>query len=227
MRRRVAETALAALPGTVIPYGIDPDAYVAAPHARDVLGWPAKAPLVLSVGSQYSRQDDRKGFSVLVEAFERFVTPQIPAARLVIVGTVHDPAVREGATVIPKIDSGELAVWYAAADVFALPSLGDNAPLAILEAMSASVPVVATTVGGIPEEVESGATGLLVPPRDPASLGAALVRLLRDRELRASFGAAGRARVVARFNRAHAWTAHEALYRSLASKPARSPSQSA
>jgi glycosyltransferase involved in cell wall biosynthesis len=223
MRRRVGFTALARLPGTVIPYGIDTQAFAPAPYAKDLLGWPAGVPLVLAVGSQYSPEDDRKGFAPLVHAFERVVSREIPAARLVIIGRVFDPAVLEGATVIPKVEPGELAVWYAAADVFTLPSLGDNAPLAILEAMSTAVPVVATTVGGIPEEVEDGRTGLLVPPRDAPALGAALVRLLRDAALRESFGAAGRARVLARFSRTTAWAAHEDLYCRIAAGEGVSP----
>ena len=72
-------------------------------------------------------------------------------------------------------------------DVFALPSLREGLPLVLLEAMAASVPIVATSVGGNPEIVRHGATGLLVPPCDPAALAAALDRVLSNRELRASF----------------------------------------
>jgi glycosyltransferase involved in cell wall biosynthesis len=217
MRRRVSRTALARLPGSVVPYGIDTTAFAPDPRARERLGWPRDVPLVLAVGSQYSPDDDRKGFSVLLAAFQRFVRPEVPAARLVIIGRVFDPALREGATVVPKVAPAELSSWYAAADLFTLPSLGDNAPLAILEAMASAVPVVATTVGGIPEEVEDGVTGVLVPPGEPTLLGAALLRLLRDPASRSAFGAAGRARAVARFSRAVAWAAHADLYARLAS----------
>jgi glycosyltransferase involved in cell wall biosynthesis len=217
MRRRVSKTALARLDSTLIPYGIDTAAFGPDPRAKERLGWDPAAPLILTVGSMYSPDDDRKGFAVLLEAFARVVRREIPAARLVMIGRTFGLPATEGVLSKSGLDRRELAVWYAAADVFTLPSLGDHAPLAVLEAMSASAPVVATSVGGLPEQVDSGVTGLLVPPSDPLLLGAALVRLLRDPALRASLGAAGRRRALDRFNRARAWSAHEALYRKLAS----------
>jgi glycosyltransferase involved in cell wall biosynthesis len=69
--------------------------------------------------------------------------------------------------------------------------------------MACSRPVVATRVGGIPEVVIDGETGLLVPPRDPEALAAAIVRLVRDRGLREKMGAAGRARVESAFSAEH------------------------
>ena len=68
----------------------------------------------------------------------------------------------------------------AALDVAVLPSYREAQGLSILEAMALSRPVVASAVGGIPEMIEDGITGLLVPPRDPNALAAALVRLLQD-----------------------------------------------
>ena len=90
---------------------------------------------------------------------------------------------------------------YAAADVFCLPSCWQEAfGWVIAEAMAFEKPVVATRVGGIPEVVEDGVTGLLVPPRDPEALAEALLRLLDDAELRGRMGAAGRRRVEGKFN---------------------------
>ena len=83
--------------------------------------------------------------------------------------------------------------------MFCLPSTYEGFPLAILEAMAAGLPVVATAVAGIPEAVEDGRTGLLVPPEDPAALSAALLRLLRDPRLRGEMGGAGRRRLAERF----------------------------
>ncbi len=81
-----------------------------------------------------------------------------------------------------------------AADVFVLPSRHEGMPLVLLEAMDAGLPVVATRVIGSEEVVADGVTGLLVPPGDPAALGAALSRLLADPILREQYGRAGRQR---------------------------------
>jgi glycosyltransferase involved in cell wall biosynthesis len=98
------------------------------------------------------------------------------------------------------------------ADVFVLSSRSEGAPLSILEAMAAGVPVVASSVGGVPEIVEDATTGLLVPPGDAAALAAALERLLADAALRRRLGAAGRERVRERFDLAGLQSAHLDLY---------------
>jgi glycosyltransferase involved in cell wall biosynthesis len=80
----------------------------------------------------------------------------------------------------------------AAADVVVLPSMVEGLPLVGVEALAAARPVVATAVGGTPEVVINGETGMLVPPDDPATFGKALDLLLSDPELRARLGARGR-----------------------------------
>jgi glycosyltransferase involved in cell wall biosynthesis len=70
----------------------------------------------------------------------------------------------------------------------------------MLEAMACAVPIVATRAGGIPEAITDGASGLLVSPQDEGALAAAIVRLLKDAELRGRLGAAGRQRVVDEFS---------------------------
>jgi glycosyltransferase involved in cell wall biosynthesis len=87
-------------------------------------------------------------------------------------------------------------------DVVALPSWTEGLPMIVLEAMAHGRPVLATPVGGTPEAVVDGETGLLVPPRDPQALASALRRLLDDAELRARLGAAGRKRVEELFSAA-------------------------
>jgi glycosyltransferase involved in cell wall biosynthesis len=84
----------------------------------------------------------------------------------------------------------------AAADIFVLPSRSEGFSNAIVEAMAASLPVVATNVGGNAEAVEDGVTGFIVPPEDPGALTAAISRLLRDPALAARMGAAGRQRAL-------------------------------
>ena len=84
----------------------------------------------------------------------------------------------------------DVAEWFQAADVNVLPSFYEGLPLTILEAMASGVPTVASDVGGIPELVKDGVSGLLVPPGDSSSLAKAVLRLGRDTDLRRSMGAA-------------------------------------
>ena len=87
----------------------------------------------------------------------------------------------------------------ASLDLFVLPSLDEGMPLAVLEAMAAGLAVVATAVGGVPECVVSGETGLLVPPGQSGPLAAAILELLGDSARRRRLGEAGRRRVLERF----------------------------
>jgi glycosyltransferase involved in cell wall biosynthesis len=99
------------------------------------------------------------------------------------------------------------------ADLFCLPSLSEGLPLAIAEAMAAGLPVVATPVGGVPEIVAAGQTGLLVPPGDSRKLSAALTRVLSEPGLGPRLGAAGRERARL-FSLERMATRFEALYES-------------
>lgn len=94
------------------------------------------------------------------------------------------------------LDGDELARVYREHDVFVLPSSFDNFPNAVLEAMASALPVVATRVGGVPEQVEDGETGILVPSRDPGRLAAAIEELLDDPARARGMGECGRRRVV-------------------------------
>ncbi len=85
---------------------------------------------------------------------------------------------------------------YRAADVYVQPSLSEAFPLPVLEAMAAGLPVVASRVGGIPEAVQDGQTGLLVPPGSAPALAEALLALLADQDRRRALGAAGRQRAL-------------------------------
>jgi glycosyltransferase involved in cell wall biosynthesis len=109
-------------------------------------------------------------------------------------------------------DRRDVPRLLADSDVFVLSSRSEGAPLSVLEAMAAGLPVVASAVGGVPEQVADGATGLLVPPGDPAALASALERLLADPELRRRLGTAGRERVRERFDLAAVRRAHVDLY---------------
>jgi glycosyltransferase involved in cell wall biosynthesis len=116
--------------------------------------------------------------------------------------------------------------WLAAADINVLPSFYEGLPLTVLEAMAVGLPTVASNVGGIPEAIEDGVSGLLVPPKDPHSLANALSFLLRDAATRVRIGDAARARAGRHFAIEHQVSSTEALYLELCSSiTARYPKQ--
>ena len=99
------------------------------------------------------------------------------AADLGLAGRVHFLGQRDD---IPDL--------LAALDIFVLPSHSEGVSLALLEAMAAGLPVIATAVGGLPEVVTDGVNGLLIPPQDPEALAQALARLLDDPALAKKLG---------------------------------------
>ncbi|RKS71305.1 glycosyltransferase involved in cell wall biosynthesis [Motilibacter peucedani] len=160
---------------------------------------PVGPPEILFVGNDF----ERKGGQVLLEAFA-LVRRAHPDARLRLVGAGPRGDLGPGIEATGRVrDRAELARIYAGATVFCLPSLFDPFPLVVLEAMAHTLPVVATTVCGIPDMVVEGETGLLVKPHDAAGLADALCELLRDPVRAQQLGAAGRSRVESRFQWDH------------------------
>ncbi len=160
----------------VIPAGVEIPEIVAAPE---------EPPHVLFVG----RLSEEKGVRELAEAAR--------GLPLVVVG---DGPLRD---LLPQatgfVAPDHLGACYERASVVVVPSLREGYGMTAREAMAYGRPVVATAVGGLPDAVEDGVTGLLVPPGDPAALRAALERLLGDRELRERFGDRARTRAQERF----------------------------
>jgi colanic acid/amylovoran biosynthesis glycosyltransferase len=109
-------------------------------------------------------------------------------------------------SVLGGLDRAGVLDLLATSDVVAQPSVQtadgkrEGIPVALMEAMAAGLPVVASAISGIPELVEDGRNGLLVPPRDPEALGRALEQLARDPDLAARMGAAGRRKVLSDFS---------------------------
>lgn len=147
----------------------------------------------------------RKGLIYLIRALPE-VSEAIPGVRVAFVGQRLDVAyaARVEATAV-ELGLADRIVWtgqrsdvpelMAAMDLCVMPSLEESLPLVLLEAMAAGLPVVGTTVGGIPECVVPEETGLLVPPADPHALAQAMIALLADPDRRRRFGEAGRQRV--------------------------------
>ncbi len=106
----------------------------------------------------------------------------------------------------------DIPALLARARMFVLPSRSEGIPLTVLESMACGLPVVATRVGGLPEVVEEGVTGLLVPPADPAALAAALVATWSDPDRRERMGNAGRGRALKFFDVRRMVAEYESLY---------------
>ncbi len=124
-----------------------------------------------------------------------------PASRLTIAGTgpeaprlrelVRKLGIEDNVTFAGRLERLEMATLLRSCTVSINPSLVDNAPNSVLEALASGVPVVSTRVGGVPFIVRDGVTALLVPPSDPASMATAVLRLLDDPALAAALSQAG------------------------------------
>jgi glycosyltransferase involved in cell wall biosynthesis len=113
----------------------------------------------------------------------------------------------------------DIAEMLSLMDVFALPShTREGLGIAIIEAMAAERPVVATDIGGIPEAVNHGETGLLVPPGDPEALSKAIIELLQNPKKAEEMGEKGRARVKEKFTTKKMLSEIENVYQSLVSQ---------
>ncbi len=179
-----------------------------------------------------ARVQDVKNHRVLVEAFARLraARPDLaPRLKLAIVGDGPLlPAVREQVVALGLQDGvwlpgarADVAALLHGFSVFALPSLAEGTPVSMLEAMACGLPVVASRVGGIPEVVDDGVQGLLVPAGDAGPLAAALERYAGDAALRAAHGAAARRRVEERFSLRAMVAAYGALYAGLCGQKTR------
>ena len=170
--------------------------------------------------------EERKGVHDLLRAWAA-VLRQVPAARLVIAGTGDWPAAARLARELGIEQSIEAPGWIGEdrkADLlrrawaFALPSHFEALPMSVLEAMACGVPIVATTVGGIPEAVGAEA-GILLEPRDVQGLAAAITRLLGDSGARTAAGNAARRRAAEAFSAGGVVPQVESLWREALRSP--------
>ena len=156
------------------------------------------------------RMNEGKGVDVLLKAFKK-VLAEFPGASLDLIGEdekeqtferhAHSLNITERVVFHGLVPHEAIPDFYALASVVILPaSWIENSPLVILEAMASGRPVVAGRIGGIPEIVIDGETGLLCSPGDPDDLSSKLLRLLRDRELAGKMGMSGRERVEKHFS---------------------------
>jgi glycosyltransferase involved in cell wall biosynthesis len=185
----------------VVHYGLDDLPAAWGPPGGPTL--PDWARVVLAV----SRLEQQKGLDVAIEALAR-IRPAFPEAVLVVLGAgTRQPELETLARARGVGDAvhlghrvGDVAAWLRRAELLVHPARWEGFGLALLEAMLARLPVLASRVSSIPEIVVDGETGLLVPPDDAAALAGALERLLGDPELRVRYGEAGLARARAEFS---------------------------
>ena len=186
---------------------------------RSRLGIPPEAIVVGFVG----RLVRDKGIAELARMFQ-LLRDELPRLHLLLVGPFEpqdpvDPLVRQQLADDPRVHHAGLdwntPPYYAAIDLFALPTWREGFGVVLIEAAAMGLPVVATRVPGCVDAVEDGVTGLLVPPRDPEALAAAVRRYLGDPALARRHGEAGRARVLRDFQQEKMWAALETFYRTL------------
>lgn len=196
------------MPGVeTLLHGVNPEAAPrgdgARATARAQLGLPEPVPVVGSVGNLTPKKD-HAGLLMSLESLRR----RVPDVVLLLIGQgplegelrsiAADKGLSEHVRFLgSRADVPELLPAF---DVFVLGSRFEGLPIALLEAMAAEVVCVATSVGGIPEAIESGRNGYLVPPGQPDALADAVAEVLLDPALRHAMAVAGRERVCAHFS---------------------------
>lgn len=195
----------------VTPFGVDTDLFSPGPvpEGRLVVG-------------TVRPQEWRYGMDILIEAFGQLGMPDV---ELHVIGRGPDRerylarlaelGVGDRVSMAERVSHDELIAAYRRFAVFVAPSRMEGICVSCLEANACGTPAVVTRVGGLPEVVEDGVTGYVVPPEDPAALAAALRRLLQDDARRSEMGRAARQRVLDRFNWAENAALMERLYGSL------------
>jgi glycosyltransferase involved in cell wall biosynthesis len=207
----------------VIRNGVDMSRFAGAPagdRIRRELGIPADARLVTVV----SRLTRLKGIEHFLQAAAA-LKPRYPDVWFLIVGETSPPdpaylqelqALADALGISDRVTftgrRSDVPDILGAADIAVMPSLNEALSNALLESMAAGAPVVATRVGGTPEALTDGETGLLVPPGDAAAIAAAVSRLLDDPELACRLGRAARARIDDQFSVGRMVSATENLY---------------
>ena len=194
--RQVQDSMLHGAAFRVIPNGIDLNIFHPGDKriARNKLGIPQNWNIVLFAvkGGKSSRW---RNFDQLEAALLQIVNSDNDDLTLICIGEkqISQETVTNGLRIERRLfepDPDRMALYYQAADVYALPALAESFGKTVTEAMACGTPVVATAVGGIPEQITDGSTGYLVPMSDIGAMAEAIQRLLGDENLRKSMGSA-------------------------------------
>jgi glycosyltransferase involved in cell wall biosynthesis len=219
--------------GQVVYQGYDDRLFDSLPRAGDqrrAMNIPEGAPLIVALG----RMIEVKGLHILVAAADRILATR-PNAHLVIAGDgpmrpaiqrlVEETQARDRIHLPGALPRGDVARLLAEADLFVNPGIIDSGGRAeglgitTIEAMASGLACVGSAVGGIPETIVDGVTGLLVPPGDAELLAGAVNRLLDDPDTRQRMGEAGRASARERFTWPVLAGSVASVYRELAARP--------
>jgi glycosyltransferase involved in cell wall biosynthesis len=186
----------------VVRCGVDPGEF-APTESRS-----SETARILTIG----REDPMKGKVLIVHALARLAERGL-RPHLTVVGdgpsranaerAARELGVAEQVTFAGAVGSDLVRDYYAACDVFCLPSFAEGVPIVLMEAMAMEIPVVTTAITGIPELVQDGVSGFLVRPGRVDELAERLAQLLTDPSLRATMGRAGRRKVVAEYDSEH------------------------
>ncbi len=207
-RAELAETGIQCERVTVVPNGINAGQFSQTPSAADrqalraELGYDDQIFLIGSVG----RLTEAKGYPDLITAFKT-VSQQMPKARLLIAGKGNlEPELKQLAQAIgvgekvqfPGVRS-DIPQLLNAFDTFAFSSHWEGMPNALMEAMAAGLPCVATAVSAAPELIDDGTHGILVQPKEPDLLATAILQLAEDKQAADRLGQAARQRIFSEF----------------------------
>jgi glycosyltransferase involved in cell wall biosynthesis len=162
-------------------------------------------PTVLFTGRLVSH----KGIDTILRAIPTILR-DVPDAQFVFTGAgiptpylsaLNDPMIKRSVRFLGYLGNYfDMSQVYSRATVFVLPSLFENCPMSVLEAMSCGIPVIATRVGGVPEIISSGENGILIPPQDAVALADKVVALLQDKRYASQLAQRGRRTIVEKFS---------------------------
>lgn len=186
-------------------------------YCRRILGLPKEKLIVLAVGNLI----EQKGYQFLIEAIPDVITNH-PNLHFIFVGIgeyrkylenqITKLNILNNIQFVGQQDVSQMPNWLNSADIFVHPSLSEGTPNSVIEAMACKLPVIATSVGDIPNVIEDGENGFLVPPRDFSQLASKLNRLIESKNLREQFGQNGLQMVQSRFG---SWETQTELLRKL------------
>jgi glycosyltransferase involved in cell wall biosynthesis len=208
----------------LIPNGIPTDEYAPDPDTRAQWRQAHSIEPHATVLTHIGRFAVQKNHRLLIEAFAQ-VRSNAPLYLLLVGGGELENAVREQVAAL-GLESrvrflgirADVADILRASDAFVLSSRWEGNPMSVMEAMAAGLPVVSTAVGGVPELVRDGETGLLVPSEDTGALAQAIQALVDNPARRQAMGAAARQHAVASFDIRHTVRGYEQLYEALLNK---------